>query len=305
MALPRLGRPGTGTLTPDDDERWTAAAAGTPGMVAGLAAVGVDEPAPGEVGGISSGLLTVAGSCVARYGGGRNRCGVAWDDVNWGRGSAEGLVCSRFSSLAMSSSLSTPRLRSSSASRSASATRRSSCICSCAPPMIAGGSSSALVRGRSEPPVMSAIERKKSIANLYDDETLGSHATTKMEMPCWRIARAICSGSCPSGSPFGKPSPLSPRPCGGASAMMTATLVALGRQGMSRATRIAAVTASGPSPPPVALILLRYVVISSTSPVKAYVCVTNVLSCGGWSRYATSAKRTSACSACLIFSTML
>lgn len=84
------------------------------------------------------------------------------------------------------------------------------------------------------------------------------------------MRRASTIGSSPSGEPFGKPSPYcgqrgaqghrrtSPIPCGGASAIRIAILAASGRQSRSVAALSAAVTASGPSPPPAAKSELRF-----------------------------------------------
>ena len=63
-------------------------------------------------------------------------------------------------------------------------------------------------------------------------------------------------------------------------------------------------TASGISPPPCALHSSNHVFICLMEFVKSWTLVTNVCSCGGWSRYSTNAKRISDFSDATISSTI-
>lgn len=84
-------------------------------------------------------------------------------------------------------------------------------------------------------------------------------------MICMHVSRPRSGGE---GGPFSffkkkdleesnSPSPYSPMPCGGASAMSTIILLACSLQSILSASARAAVTASGPSPPPEAYKLER------------------------------------------------
>lgn len=93
-----------------------------------------------------------------------------------------------------------------------------------------------------------------------------------------------------SGLPWLNPSPYSPIPCGGASAMRTTILLAFCLHWRLLHSAMAAVTASGPSPPPEAYRLFRNALTSPTSEVKFWTRVRYETSCGGWSRYAMTAS---------------
>ena len=108
------------------------------------------------------------------------------------------------------------------------------------------------------------------------------------------------------GQPFGNPSPSSPRPCGGASVIRIATLDTPSLQSAVKLICKASVEASGPSPPPDAESESKTcattpgsatkVTCSGLEPgrgVRAF--VTKELSCGGWSRNATTPNLRSPC----------
>ena len=109
-----------------------------------------------------------------------------------------------------------------------------------------------------------------------------------------------------SSSPLGKPSPLwLLNPWGGASEINTQIFAASSLQLSLSTWCKASATASGPSPPPFALQPSSQPFMVFTDGVKSWTRVTKLLSCGGWSRYSTKARWTSAFSAETISSTIV